>query len=50
MLLAERAIFPDLHPLRMVLLLFGQIVVPTLAFRARQRDSCTHNFYLAFLV
>ncbi len=49
MLLAERAILSDLHPLRMVLLLFGQVVVPALAFRARQRDSCTHNFYLAFL-
>ena len=49
MLLAERAILSDLHPLRMVLLLFGQVVVPALAFRARQRDSCTQNFHLAFL-
>ena len=49
MLLAERAIFSDLHPLRMILLLFGKVVVPPFAFRARQRDSCTHNSYLAFL-
>ena len=50
MLLAERAILSDLHPLRMVLLFLGQVVVPVLAFCARQRDPCTHNFYLAFLL
>ncbi len=47
--LAERTILPDLHPLGMVLLFLGQVVVPVLAFCARQRDSCTHNFHLAFL-
>ena len=49
MLLAERAVLSDLHPLGMVLLFLGQVVVPSFAFRARQRDSCTQNFHLAFL-
>jgi len=50
MLFAEWAVLSDLHPLRMVLLIFGQIVVTMLAFCARQCDSRTHNFHLALFI
>ena len=49
MLFAERAILSDFHPLGMILLFLRQVVIPAFAFRARQRDSCTQNFHLAFL-
>ena len=50
MLFAEWAVLLDLHPFRMILLVFGQVVVTMLAFRACQSNSCTHNFHLALFI
>ena len=48
--LAERAILFNFHTLRMVFLVFRQVVVTMFAFRACQCDSCTHNFHLALFL
>jgi len=46
MSLAESAILFGFHSVRMILLVFGRIVITLLAFCTCQSDSCTHFFYL----
>ncbi len=47
--LAERAVRLGLHPLRVILLLLGQIVVSLLTLCTSQCDLNTHDCYLLIL-
>jgi hypothetical protein len=45
MLVAEAAILLKLHPVGMILLFFGSVVVPLLALCAGKRNFCPHALH-----
>ena len=46
MLLAESAVFLDLHTIRMIFLILGRKIITLLALRARKCDLGTHAVHL----